>query len=60
MNHREEHDPMTGQTFGGMGGDPTARIPDAPPHPGEGSNKNPVIGLVVLAVLVVLLVFIIF
>lgn len=50
MNHRGEHDPMTGQNFGEMGGSPTARIPDVLPRPGEGSNKSPVIRLVVLII----------
>lgn len=59
-NHHDKHDPMTGQTFSGMSGSPTAGMPEPPPQPGEGGDRHRTVGLLgSLLLLVVILVLII-
>lgn len=53
---------MAGQTFGGIGGNPMARMPDQPPLPGEGGKRGQWIGaviaiLILLAVITVIIIF---
>lgn len=60
--HQNERDPMAGQTFGGIGGNPMARMPDPPPLPGEGGKRGQWIGsvisiLILLAVITVIIIF---
>lgn len=59
--HHEDRDPMVGQTFTGISGNPIAGMPEPPPVPGEAGKRGQGIGPVIfLAVLLLLLVMIIF
>lgn len=55
-------DPRAGQTCGGIGRDPMARMPDQPPLPGEGGKRGQWIGaviaiLILLAAITVIIIF---
>lgn len=52
---RDHHpDPMTGQTFEGVSGSPTAGMPEPPPIPGEGGSRTRMIGAAVMIVLLLI------